>query len=166
MHEKCGNCGFKNNEIDSIFSCKCEDMGRRLITCSWTSYIEFEWVWDPRGTTSESCLFEDEKTIVFHPKASNGTAVVRGTELLTSGIHYWEIKATTHLYGTDVVIARISQYFSDDRCGWKGSKPRKFTIQIHQFFRCRLSFLWPFVFGGHSLYGKVQLQSSETIRDG
>ncbi|VDL61047.1 unnamed protein product [Hymenolepis diminuta] len=91
MHGKCGNCGFKSNESDSILSCKCEDM-------------EFEWVWDPQGTTSESCLFEDEKTILFHPKASNGTAVVRGTELLTSGIHYWEIKATTLLYGTDVMI--------------------------------------------------------------
>ncbi|VDO04225.1 unnamed protein product [Rodentolepis nana] len=91
MQEECGICGFNNDKNDSIFSCKCKNM-------------KSEWVWDSQCTTPELCLFKDDKTIIFHPKSSNGTSVVRGTELFTSGIHYWEIRVITPLYGTDVMI--------------------------------------------------------------
>ena len=41
---------------------------------------------------------------IFHPSYSSGTAGIRGTEILSEGQHFWEIKMTTPVYGTDMMI--------------------------------------------------------------
>lgn len=43
------------------------------------------------------------REVTFHKHFSNGTAAIRGSTALTEDQHYWEIKMTTSVYGTDMV---------------------------------------------------------------
>ena len=42
--------------------------------------------------------------MIFHPNYSSGTAAIRGTESMTRGQHYWEVKMSTPVYGTDMMV--------------------------------------------------------------
>lgn len=68
---------------------------------------EFAWVWSTReqgGQAGSVVLGPDQRQISFNPEYSSGTAAVRGCEALPIGHHhYWELKMTSAVYGTDIV---------------------------------------------------------------
>lgn len=65
---------------------------------------DFDWVWDEHCKSSEAFLSCDNRKVSFHSDYSCGTAAIRGTKELTDGQHYWEIKMTSPVYGTDMMV--------------------------------------------------------------
>ena len=59
-------------------------------------------MWETSTSTEVSLSCEGRKAS-FHADYSCGTVAVRGTEALAEGQHFWEIKMTSPVYGTDVV---------------------------------------------------------------
>ena len=68
-------------------------------------FAEFvDWKWDPTTVSPSVALTHGNREVMFHPDYSCGTAAVRGsTPLGPGGEHYWEIKMTSAVYGTDMV---------------------------------------------------------------
>ncbi|XP_035798858.2 SPRY domain-containing SOCS box protein 3-like [Amphiprion ocellaris] len=64
----------------------------------------FDWVWDERCKSSGAFLSCDNRKVSFHSDYSCGTAAIRGTKELTDGQHYWEVKMTSPVYGTDMMV--------------------------------------------------------------
>lgn len=64
---------------------------------------DFDWEWDDVFKSSGAVLSCDNRKVSFHPDYSSGTAAIRGTEELADGQHFWEIKMTSPVYGTDMV---------------------------------------------------------------
>lgn len=61
-----------------------------------------DWSWDPQMSHPEARF--DGESVVFHPLSSRGTAVVRGNRPLElNHIHFWEVKITSFMSGTDLV---------------------------------------------------------------
>jgi SPRY domain-containing SOCS box protein 3 len=53
---------------------------------------------------SGSVAVGSQDEVLFHPDYSCGTAAIRGEEPFELGCqHYWEIKMTSAVYGTDMV---------------------------------------------------------------
>ncbi|KAL5968375.1 SPRY domain-containing SOCS box protein 3 [Taenia solium] len=95
--QSCDLCkpGESDRQNRWIIACRCNE-NHSLVQ---------EWQWaQPEDDARTFTLFEDNKSVVFHPRSSLGTAVVRGSELLNSGIHYWELKVISPVYGTDVMF--------------------------------------------------------------
>ncbi|KAK4294528.1 hypothetical protein Pmani_032855 [Petrolisthes manimaculis] len=69
---------------------------------------EFAWVWslgEDGGQVGSVVLGEGQRQITFNPEYSTGTATVRGHRPLSSGHHhYWELKMTLAVYGTDIMV--------------------------------------------------------------
>lgn len=63
----------------------------------------FEWEWDDHFKSSGAFLSCDNRKVSFHSDYSCGTAAIRGTKELTDGQHFWEVKMTSLVYGTDMV---------------------------------------------------------------
>ncbi|XP_047694497.1 SPRY domain-containing SOCS box protein 3 isoform X2 [Prionailurus viverrinus] len=66
----------------------------------------FDWVWDDLNKSSATLLSCDNRKVNFHTEYSCGTAAIRGTKELGEGQHFWEIKMTSPVYGTDMVSSR------------------------------------------------------------
>lgn len=66
-------------------------------------HTDFDWVWDAGNKSSATRLSCDDRKVSFHVEYSCGTAAVRGTKELGEGQHFWEIKMTSPVYGTDMV---------------------------------------------------------------
>ncbi|XP_045397071.1 SPRY domain-containing SOCS box protein 3 isoform X1 [Lemur catta] len=66
----------------------------------------FDWVWDDLNKSSATLLSCDNRKVSFHMEYSCGTAAIRGTKELGEGQHFWEIKMTSPVYGTDMVSGR------------------------------------------------------------
>ncbi|XP_054991423.1 SPRY domain-containing SOCS box protein 3 isoform X2 [Sorex araneus] len=64
----------------------------------------FDWVWDAGNKSSATRLSCDDRKVSFHVEYSCGTAAVRGTKELGDGQHFWEIKMTSPVYGTDMMV--------------------------------------------------------------
>ncbi|XP_047464394.1 SPRY domain-containing SOCS box protein 3-like isoform X2 [Mugil cephalus] len=64
----------------------------------------FEWVWDEHCRSSGAFLSCDDRKVSFHSDYSCGTAAIRGTKELADGQHYWEVKMTSPVYGTDMMV--------------------------------------------------------------
>ena len=67
---------------------------------------DFDWVWDDLNKSSATLLSCDNRKVSFHMEYSCGTAAIRGTKELGEGQHFWEIKMTSPVYGTDMVSSR------------------------------------------------------------
>lgn len=65
-----------------------------------------DWVWDKESKSSSASLSCSERMVSFHSEYSCGTAAVRGSRALSDGQHFWEIKMTSPVYGTDIVSSR------------------------------------------------------------
>lgn len=63
-----------------------------------------DWVWDKESKSSGAYVSRSERMVSFHSEYSCGTAAVRGSRALSDGQHFWEIKMTSPVYGTDMVI--------------------------------------------------------------
>lgn len=64
----------------------------------------FHWVWDDRFKSSGAFLSCDNRKVSFHSDYSCGTAAIRGTKELADGQHFWEVKMTSPVYGTDMMV--------------------------------------------------------------
>ncbi|XP_039879418.1 SPRY domain-containing SOCS box protein 3-like isoform X2 [Simochromis diagramma] len=64
----------------------------------------FDWVWDDHCKSSGAFLSCDNRKVSFHSDYSCGTAAIRGNKELADGQHYWEIKMTSPVYGTDMMV--------------------------------------------------------------
>ncbi|XP_056119644.1 SPRY domain-containing SOCS box protein 3 [Rhinichthys klamathensis goyatoka] len=63
-----------------------------------------DWVWDEEGRSSSVSLSRCNRTVSFHSEYSCGTAGIRGAKPLADGQHFWEIKMTSPVYGTDMMV--------------------------------------------------------------
>ncbi|MEE6497380.1 hypothetical protein FKM82_002732 [Ascaphus truei] len=64
----------------------------------------FDWVWDDGSKSTATVLSSDNRKVSFHMEYSCGTAAVRGNKVLSKGQHFWEIKMTSPVYGTDMMV--------------------------------------------------------------
>ncbi|KAK9530515.1 hypothetical protein VZT92_012011 [Zoarces viviparus] len=64
----------------------------------------FDWEWDEHFKSSGAFLSCDNRKVSFHSDYSCGTAAIRGTEELADGQHFWEVKMTSPVYGTDMMV--------------------------------------------------------------
>ncbi len=64
---------------------------------------DFDWVWDEGSRSSATLLSCENRKVSFHSEYSCGTAAIRGSRELSEGQHFWEIKMTSPVYGTDMV---------------------------------------------------------------
>lgn len=62
-----------------------------------------EWTWDKSMSNENTEVNNMGREVTFHKHFSNGTAAIKGCSPLKEGQHYWEIKMTTSVYGTDMV---------------------------------------------------------------
>jgi hypothetical protein len=79
--------------------------GQQVLICCYFVLIEQEccWTWDSQSM-SGSITIGNQDEVLFHPDYSCGTAAIRGEEPFELGCqHYWEIKMTSAVYGTDMV---------------------------------------------------------------
>ncbi|XP_026206888.1 SPRY domain-containing SOCS box protein 3 [Anabas testudineus] len=64
----------------------------------------FDWVWDEHFKSSGAFLSCDNRKVNFHSDYSCGTAAIRGMKELADGQHFWEVKMTSPVYGTDMMV--------------------------------------------------------------
>uniref|UniRef100_A0A8B9RT90 SPRY domain-containing SOCS box protein 3 n=1 Tax=Accipiter nisus TaxID=211598 RepID=A0A8B9RT90_9AVES len=64
----------------------------------------FDWVWDDLNKSTATLLTCDNRKVNFHMEYSCGTAAIRGNKELADGQHFWEIKMTSPVYGTDMMV--------------------------------------------------------------
>ncbi|XP_031699701.1 SPRY domain-containing SOCS box protein 3 [Anarrhichthys ocellatus] len=64
----------------------------------------FDWEWDEHFKSSGAFLSCDNRKVSFHSDYSCGTAAIRGTKELVDGQHFWEVKMTSPVYGTDMMV--------------------------------------------------------------
>ncbi|XP_035521799.1 SPRY domain-containing SOCS box protein 3 isoform X1 [Morone saxatilis] len=64
----------------------------------------FNWEWDVHFKSSGAFLSCDNRKVSFHSDYSCGTAAIRGTQELADGQHFWEVKMTSPVYGTDMMV--------------------------------------------------------------
>ncbi|KAJ8364211.1 hypothetical protein SKAU_G00130420 [Synaphobranchus kaupii] len=65
---------------------------------------DFDWVWDDSSKSTATLLGCDSRKVNFHTEYSCGTAAIRGNKELANGQHFWEIKMTSPVYGTDMMV--------------------------------------------------------------
>ncbi|XP_052452609.1 SPRY domain-containing SOCS box protein 3 [Carassius gibelio] len=63
-----------------------------------------DWVWDEESKSSSVSLSCFNQKVIFHSEYSCGTAAIRGAKPLSDGQHFWEIKMTSPVYGTDMMV--------------------------------------------------------------
>ncbi|XP_055991215.1 SPRY domain-containing SOCS box protein 3 isoform X2 [Sorex fumeus] len=78
----------------------------------------FDWVWDAGNKSSATRLSCDNRKVSFHVEYSCGTAAVRGTKELGDGQHFWEIKMTSPVYGTDMYQHTFCSLLGRDADSW------------------------------------------------
>uniref|UniRef100_A0A8B9HB03 SPRY domain-containing SOCS box protein 3 n=1 Tax=Astyanax mexicanus TaxID=7994 RepID=A0A8B9HB03_ASTMX len=62
------------------------------------------WAWDEECISPAVFLSCSNRKVSFHPDYSCGTAAIRGSAELRHGQHFWEIKMTSPVYGTDMMV--------------------------------------------------------------
>lgn len=68
------------------------------------------WSWNALDKSPEvRVLGENHETVLFHPTWSNGAAGVRGTRSMRHGVHYWEIRTSSRLFGTSMMFGVASR---------------------------------------------------------
>ncbi|XP_063586077.1 SPRY domain-containing SOCS box protein 3-like [Penaeus indicus] len=105
-----------NSIISSQNNSFCEHIDQETISCSCgEEEKEFAWVWSTReqgGQAGSVVLGPDQRQISFNPEYSSGTTAVRGCESLPIGHHhYWELKMTSAVYGTDIMVGVCTAKF-------------------------------------------------------
>uniref|UniRef100_A0A4W5KQH8 SPRY domain-containing SOCS box protein 3 n=1 Tax=Hucho hucho TaxID=62062 RepID=A0A4W5KQH8_9TELE len=65
---------------------------------------DFDWVWDDSNRSTATLMTCDNRKVNFHTEYSCGTAAIRGSKELADGQHFWEIKMTSPVYGTDMMV--------------------------------------------------------------
>ncbi|XP_076328529.1 uncharacterized protein LOC143234788 isoform X1 [Tachypleus tridentatus] len=76
---------------------------------------DFDWVWDHNQRSVNTNLQNGNREVRFHSEYSCGTAAVRGNQAMASNQHYWEIKMTSPVYGTDMMVGVGTETIDLDR---------------------------------------------------
>ncbi|CAJ0957589.1 unnamed protein product [Ranitomeya imitator] len=89
----------------------------------------FDWVWDDCSKSTATVLGCDNRKVSFHMEYSCGTAAIRGNRVLSEGQHFWEIKMTSPVYGTDMMVGIGTSDVNLDKyrhsfCSLLGRMPR------------------------------------------
>ena len=64
----------------------------------------FDWVWSKSHTAGAIQIDQSKRKVFFSPDYSSGTVAARGEGPLNpKRNHYWELKMTLPVYGTDIV---------------------------------------------------------------
>ncbi|KAA0705072.1 SPRY domain-containing SOCS box protein 3 [Triplophysa tibetana] len=99
-----------------------------------------DWVWDKESKSSGAYLSCSDRMVSFHSEYSCGTAAVRGSRALGDGQHFWEIKMTSPVYGTDMMVGIGTSEVNLDQfrhsfCGMLGTDEDSwglsYTGQLH-----------------------------------
>ncbi|XP_038066346.1 SPRY domain-containing SOCS box protein 3-like isoform X1 [Patiria miniata] len=116
-------------------------------TCKSCILRELDWLWNEEET-SDACvhvLGNSGAQVFFHQDYSCGTAAARGTQPMSQGQHFWEIKMDSPVYGTAMMVGigtrqiDLTQY-SHTFCNMLGSDPNSES--------CGLSYTGRFYQGG------------------
>ncbi|XP_072312327.1 SPRY domain-containing SOCS box protein 3 isoform X2 [Eucyclogobius newberryi] len=81
------------NGFNLISDCRCGEEDQ-----------DFDWVWDEKCNVTGAFLSSENRKVSFHSDYSCGTAAIRGNKQLTEGQHFWEVKMTSPVYGTDMMV--------------------------------------------------------------
>ncbi|KAK2182650.1 hypothetical protein NP493_342g00022 [Ridgeia piscesae] len=84
--------------------CDCPRQGRDVECKCGEEDNVLEWVWEKEFKASATELSDDRRDARFHVSYSSGTAAVRGTQSMSNCQYFWEIKMTTPVYGTDMMV--------------------------------------------------------------
>lgn len=85
--------------------CGCyKDKSRELQCSCGEDDAAFDWVWDISSKSFAAQIQNFNREVCFHTEYSCGTASVRGNSPMISDQHYWEIKMTSPVYGTDMMV--------------------------------------------------------------
>lgn len=84
--------------------CDCYKTGKEKDCVCGEDDMFFEWKWDSSSKSVASFLKHDQREVVFHVDYSCGTAAVRGSAPMLEDQYYWEVKMTTPVYGTDMMV--------------------------------------------------------------
>ncbi|KAJ8317952.1 hypothetical protein KUTeg_003043 [Tegillarca granosa] len=104
-----GNSDGAINRVTALKSksdafCDCYKRGKEKECRCGEEDSYFDWVWDEESKSSACFIKEDLREVMFHIDYSCGTAAVRGTSQMKNDQYYWEIKMTTPVYGTDMMV--------------------------------------------------------------
>ncbi|XP_052071353.1 SPRY domain-containing SOCS box protein 3-like [Mytilus californianus] len=96
--------------------CDCHKKGKeKECTCGEEDTC-FEWTWDEESKSHASFIKEGDREVMFHIDYSGGTAAVRGNTKLHKDQYYWEIKMTTPVYGTDMMVGVCTTDIDLNKC--------------------------------------------------
>ncbi|XP_038066348.1 SPRY domain-containing SOCS box protein 3-like isoform X2 [Patiria miniata] len=118
-----------------------------VLSCKVQKQRELDWLWNEEET-SDACvhvLGNSGAQVFFHQDYSCGTAAARGTQPMSQGQHFWEIKMDSPVYGTAMMVGigtrqiDLTQY-SHTFCNMLGSDPNSES--------CGLSYTGRFYQGG------------------
>ncbi|XP_041362407.1 SPRY domain-containing SOCS box protein 3-like [Gigantopelta aegis] len=84
--------------------CECLKRGKEKYCKCGEEDSYFDWVWDDESKSLASSLRDDNREVVFHVDYSCGTAAVRGSVPMKDDQYFWEVKMTTPVYGTDMMV--------------------------------------------------------------
>lgn len=96
------NSNYQNYRNESFCKCKREKNNLLSCRCGEDEGDIFEWSWDEANSSGVQ-LNNEGRDVLFHPKDSSGTAVIRGSAPLDKDQYFWEIKMISPVYGTDMV---------------------------------------------------------------
>ncbi|BFZ03818.1 hypothetical protein BsWGS_06857 [Bradybaena similaris] len=92
----------KSLQTDTFCKCVANGWDRDCRCGEEDKYVE--WVWDTVQRGDATSLKEQGSLVVFHEDYSSGTTAIRGLKAMDMDQHFWEIKMTTPVYGTDMMI--------------------------------------------------------------
>lgn len=99
------------------------------------SCTDFDWVWDDLNKSTATLLTCDNRKVNFHMEYSCGTAAIRGNKELADGQHFWEIKMTSPVYGTDMVRVGHTEVPRVSDTGWQDEVPPR-QIRFEAVWKC------------------------------
>ncbi|KAA0189419.1 hypothetical protein FBUS_11631 [Fasciolopsis buskii] len=91
----CSRDQTESPDLDWILSCRCDEPTNHPLLWHWTV---------PTESVNAVRLSEMNAVVTFHPTLSSGVAFVKGDHVIDYGVHYWEVKAVSPMYGTDVMV--------------------------------------------------------------
>lgn len=105
-----------NSKLKGDSFCDCHKKGLEKSCKCGEEDTYFEWIWDDETKSAASYVKDDMREVMFHIDYSCGTAAVRGTLPLKNDQYYWEIKMTTPVYGTDMMVGVCTAHIDLNKC--------------------------------------------------
>ncbi|CAG0879832.1 unnamed protein product [Darwinula stevensoni] len=95
---------LRNQHVESPF-CDCLEKKAYASCHCGEEDTEFDWHWDNDSVLGSVVLTDTLRDIKFHPVYSSGTAAIKGCYQFQDVFHhYWEVKMTTPVYGTSMMV--------------------------------------------------------------